>query len=218
MADEPIRVFVVDDHAVVREGLRASFTPVADIVVVGEGATAADGYRGLVTERPDVAIVDLRLPDGHGACLIRDVRSEAPHVRCIAFTSYADDEAFFGALMAGASGFLVKDADPEELHDAVRRVAAGESLLTPDVLDDVRARTQEIPPDHELFAEFTVQERRVLAYVSEGRTNREIAAAMSLAEKTVRNYVSNILTKVGMRNRTELAAHVVRLAGSSPRH
>lgn len=216
MSDQPIRVYVVDDHAVVRHGLRAALEH-EDVTVVGEAGTVADGHAGLLATRPDVAIVDLRLPDGNGVTLIRDVRSSAPHVRCIVFTSFADDEAFFHAMMAGAGGFIVKDVDPTELRAAVRRVAEGESLLTPAMLDEVRARASEVPDD-ELFSDFTPQERRVLGLVSEGCTNREIAATMSLAEKTVRNYVSNILTKMGMRNRTELAAHVVRLAGPSHRH
>lgn len=214
VADEVIQVFLVDDHAVVRDGLRASLERLDRIRVVGEAGTVAEAHEGMLRCQPDVAIVDVRLPDGSGVGLIRDVRSGAPHVRCIVFTSYADSEAFFLAMIAGASGFVLKDIDPDELRDAIETVAAGGSLVTQQMLDDLLAHAGEPAPEDELLAGFTRQERQILKLVSQGMTNREIAGTLSLAEKTVRNYMSNILAKVGMKNRTQLAAHVVRL--SSP--
>lgn len=215
MRGSVIRVFLVDDHAVVRQGLRTTLEEMENVEVVGEAATVADGKEGLLRTGPDVGIIDLRLPDGSGVSLIRDVRSVAPYVHCIIFTSFADDEAFFHSMMAGASGYLVKDVEPAELRRVIETVAAGGSLVTPQMLDNIRARTDETVLEDELLAGFTPQERRILTLVSQGKTNREIGVGLSLAEKTVRNYVSNILAKVGMRNRTQLAAYFVKLANRS---
>lgn len=207
-------MFLVDDHTVVRNGLRVTLEGSNTIEVVGEAGTVAGAREQLLASPPDVAIVDVRLPDGSGVGLIRDVRSGAPHVKCIVFTSFADNEAFFLAMMAGASGFVLKDTDPDELRVAVETVAAGGSLVTQQMLDDLLAHAGDPTPEDELLAGFTTQERHILRLVSQGRTNREIAATLSLAEKTVRNYMSNILAKAGLRNRTQLAAHVVRLASA----
>lgn len=207
---EPIGVFVVDDHEVVREGVRSVLQSVEDFDVVGVAGDVATGMRDLIRARPRVALVDVRLPDGSGVELIRDVRSRLPETRCIIFTSYADDEAFFQSVVAGASGYIVKDADREELTAAIRTVAGGGSLMSRHALDELRARAMTLPPDDDFLAQLTGQERRILAMVAEAMTNREIALELSLAEKTVRNYVSNILAKVGMKNRTQLAAYVAR--------
>lgn len=209
----PVRVFVVDDHAVVREGLRSSLSARPDIDVVGEAGSAAEAVRGIVDRRPDVALVDVRLPDGSGIEVIRDVRSRIPSLRCIVFTSFADDEAFFHSVVAGSSGYVVKDAPLAEVVDSIRTVAAGGSLIRREVIDDLRRRSRSVPADDELLANLTAQERRILEMVTQGMTNREVAAELSLAEKTVRNYVSNILSKVGMKNRTQLAAYVASASG-----
>lgn len=211
MADRPIRVFVVDDHAVVRGGIRYLLSDAADIDVVGEAGSVAAALDGIAAGRPDVAVVDVRLPDGNGVELVREIRSREPTVRCVILTTYADDEAFFHAVVAGACGYLVKDVEAEALETAIRTAAAGGSLIGRDVIDDLRRRATDVPRDDEVLADLTGQERRILRLVAEGQTNREIADNLRLAEKTVRNYMSNILAKVGMRNRTELAAYVARL-------
>lgn len=206
-----IRVFVVDDHAVIRQGLQASLQA-PDIVVVGEAATVADAYTG-IDENVDVAIVDVRLQDGSGVDLIRDLRSDYANLQCVIFTAFDDEEAFLQSAMAGAAGHMTKDAGPDEIVDAIRRVADGQSLISPDALAELRARAEPQLVEDRRLADLTAQERRVLELVARGLTNREIGAHLSLADKTVRNYVSNILAKVGMRNRTEMAAYVATLWG-----
>lgn len=207
-----IRVFVVDDHAVVRDGIRRILEDIDDIRVTGEAGDVSNGLRGIVATQPDVALVDVRLPDGSGVELIRDVRSRVPGTRCVIFTSFADDEAFFQSVVAGASGYVVKDADRAELTAAIRTVAGGGTLMRAETLDALRARATTLPPDDDFLRQLTGQERRILAMVAQGGTNREVALQLSLAEKTVRNYVSSILTKLGMKNRTQLAAYVARAA------
>lgn len=207
-----VRVFVVDDHAVVRGGIVHLLADEASAVVVGEAATVAAALDGIAASRPDVAVVDVRLPDGSGVELVREVRSRYPEVQCIMLTSFADDEAFFNAVVAGAVGYLVKDVEASELSDAVRIAATGRSLIRREVIDDLRRRANEVPPDDRVLADLSAQERRIMGMVTEGLTNREIAARLSLAEKTVRNYMSGILQKVGMRNRTELATYVARMS------
>lgn len=206
--EAPCRVLVVDDHEVVRQGVRRALSSVADIELVAEAATAAEGLRGILTTRPDVALVDVRLPDSSGVELIREIQSRQPQTRCIIFTSAADDEAFFQSVVAGCAGYLVKDVSMPELIAAIRTVAGGGSLVQREVIDDLRRRAQTVPVAPDLFRHLTGQEQRILQMVTHGMTNREIAAELSLAEKTVRNYVSNILGKVGMKNRTQLAAYV----------
>ena len=205
-----VSVFLLDDHTVVREGVRAMLEEAQGFRVAGEAGTAREGLAGIEATRPDVVLVDARLPDGNGVDVIREVRSRRPETRCVIFTSFTDDEAFFQSVVAGASGYLVKDVGAAELTAAVSAVAGGASLIRREVIDDLRRRATTLPPEDELLAELTAQERRILGMVAEGWTNREIALRLSLAEKTVRNYVSNILAKVGMRNRTELATYVAR--------
>jgi two-component system response regulator DevR len=206
--DESYRVMVVDDHDVVRAGVRRALSGVEDIDLIAEAATAAEGLRGILAARPDIALVDVRLPDGSGVELVREIQSRQPQTRCIIFTSAADDEAFFQSVVAGCAGYLVKDVSIPDLVDAIRTVARGGSLVKREVIDDLRRRARSVPIEPDLFRHLTGQEQRILHMVTQGMTNREIAAELSLAEKTVRNYVSNILGKVGMKNRTQLAAYV----------
>ncbi len=206
------RVFLVDDHEIVRAGVRALLDDAGRFDVVGEAATAPEGLQGILRTAPDVAIVDVRLPGGNGIELIREVRSRDPHTRCLMLTSFPDEDAFYQSVVAGAAGYVVKDVLQEELIDAVTQIAAGESLLHPEMVDELRERAVDLPPDDEFLADLTGQEQRILKLVAVGLTNREIAEQLSLAEKTVRNYMSNILSKLGMKNRTEVAAYVAQSA------
>lgn len=207
-----VRVFVLDDHEVVRAGVRALLEETGVFDVVGEGSTVPEGLRGIMRTQPDVAIVDVRLPGGNGIELIREIRSRRPETRCVILTSFPDEDAFYQSVVAGAAGYVVKDVAQEELAAAVQRVASGESLLRPEVVDDLKQRARRLPPDDEFLADLTAQERRILRFVAVGMTNREIAHELSLAEKTVRNYMSNVLSKLGMKNRTEVAAYVAQSA------
>jgi two-component system, NarL family, response regulator DevR len=202
-----VRVFLVDDHEMVRRGLRDLFEEQPDMVVVGEAATAADAVPAIGRLVPDVAVLDARLPDGDGVDVCRDVRSAHPQVACLMFTSYDDEDAIIAAIMAGAAGYLLKQIRGVDLIDAVRRVAAGQSLLDPAVTATVlaRLRSVDVRPSDPLAA-LSDQERRVLALISEGLTNREIGQRLYLAEKTVKNYVSSLLAKLGLGRRAQAAA------------
>jgi DNA-binding NarL/FixJ family response regulator len=206
------RVFLLDDHEVVRAGLRDLLEADGDLVVVGEAGTAEEAMARIPPTRPDVAVLDVRLPDGDGVEVCREIRSAHPEIRCLMLTSFSDDEALFAAIMAGASGYVLKQVRGTDLVDAVRRVAGGESLLDPAVtarvLERIRHRDE---PEDELKA-LTPQERTLLGYVAEGLTNRQIGERMFLAEKTVKNYMSSLLSKLGMSRRTEAAAFGARLA------
>ena len=211
-----IQVFIVDDHDVVREGLMTLLATDPTIEVVGSAGTAGEASKAIVELEPDVAIVDVRLPDGTGIDVARYVRNAVPTVRCVMFTAYSDEDAFLRSVIAGAVGYLPKGAGAIEVVDAVRRAAAGESLIDPDMLD--RLRKRELPGEvfQGLLDQLTPHERRILHLVAQGMTNREIAGELHLAEKTVRNYVSSILGKIGARNRTQLAVYVAQLlAGQS---
>jgi two-component system, NarL family, response regulator DevR len=207
-----VRVFLLDDHEVVRRGLTDLLEADDDLEVVGEAGTAEEALRRLPAARPDVAVLDVRLPDGNGIEVCREIRSQHPEIACLMLTSFADDEAMFAAIMAGAAGFLLKQVRGTELVEGVRRAARGESLLDPAttarVLDRIRTRTDE--PDE--LAGLTPQERVLLDHIAEGLTNRQIGEQMHLAEKTIKNYVSNLLTKLGMSRRTEAAVYAARLA------
>ena len=205
------RVFLLDDHEVVRRGLRELLETEGDLVVVGEAGTAEEALWRVPATSPQVAVLDVRLPDGNGVEVCREIRSRHPEVYCLMLTSFADDEALFAAIMAGASGYVLKQIKGDDLVDAVRRVARGESLLDPAVTQRVFERLRTRPEDDEL-ATLTDQERRVLELISEGLTNRQIGERMFLAEKTVKNYVSNVLAKLGMSRRTEAAAFAARLS------
>jgi two-component system response regulator DevR len=211
-----IRVFLLDDHEVVRRGLTELLKAAGDIEVVGESGSAQEATRRIPALHPDVAVLDARLPDGNGIDVCRDVRAVDPTIKGLILTSYEDDEALFAAIMAGASGYVLKQIRGTDLVDAVRRVAGGQSLLDPAVTRRVLQRIRsgvELP--HELTS-LTDQERKILGYVAEGLTNREIAAQMFLAERTVKNYVSSLLTKLGLQRRTQAAVLATRLIGEHP--
>ncbi|HEX5543175.1 MAG TPA: response regulator transcription factor [Micromonospora sp.] len=208
-----IRVFLLDDHEVVRRGLADLLQSAGDIEVIGESGLAQEAARLIPALRPDVAILDARLPDGNGIDVCRDVRAVDSSIKGLILTSYEDDEALFAAIMAGAAGYVLKQIRGNDLVDAVRRVAAGQSLLDPAVTQRVLERIRSgIEQPRELQA-LTEQERRILEYVAEGMTNREIAGKMFLAEKTVKNYVSSMLAKLGLERRTQAAVLATRLLG-----
>jgi two-component system, NarL family, response regulator DevR len=200
-----IRVFLVDDHEVVRRGLRDLMEAEEDLEVVGDAATAGMALAGIAATSPDVAVLDVRLPDGNGVEVCREVRARDPRVACLMLTSFSDDEALFDAIMAGAAGYLLKDIKGNDLVDAVRRVAGGDSLLDPSVTGKVLERLRKGDEEDPRLKALSDQERRILALIAEGLTNRQIAERMHLAEKTVKNYVSNLLAKLGMQRRTEAA-------------
>jgi two-component system, NarL family, response regulator DevR len=200
-----IRVFLVDDHEVVRRGLRDLMDAEEDLEVVGDAATAGMALAGIAATSPDVAVLDVRLPDGNGVEVCREVRARDPRIACLMLTSFSDDEALFDAIMAGAAGYLLKDIKCNDLVDAVRRVAGGDSLLDPSVTGKVLERLRKGDEEDPRLKALSDQERRILALIAEGLTNRQIAERMHLAEKTVKNYVSNLLAKLGMQRRTEAA-------------
>jgi two-component system, NarL family, response regulator DevR len=206
-----VRVFLLDDHEVVRRGVRDLLEAQDDFEVVGEAGTAAEGLSRIPPTHPDVAVVDMRLPDGNGVEVCREVRSHDPSIQCLILTSFADDEALFDAIMAGAAGYLLKQIKGTDLVDAIRRVAAGQSLLDPNVTARVLERLRRGPEEDERLARLTEQERKILDLIAEGLTNRQIAERIFLAEKTVKNYVSNLLAKLGMERRTEAAVFAARL-------
>lgn len=210
--DGKIRVFLLDDHEVVRRGVHELLSVEGDIEVVGEAGTAADALARIPAVRPDVAVLDVRLPDGSGVEVCREIRSRDESVKCLMLTSFADDEALFDAIMAGASGYVLKAIRGAELLDAVRGVAAGRSLLDPVATARVleRLRAGGTGRDDRL-AHLTDQERRILDLIGEGLTNRQIGERLHLAEKTIKNYVSSLLSKLGMQRRSQAAAYVARM-------
>jgi DNA-binding NarL/FixJ family response regulator len=199
-----IGIFLLDDHEVVRRGVRDMLEAEEDLVVVGEAGSAAEALARASVLRPDVAVLDVRLPDGDGVSVCRELRAGIPDLRCLMLTSFADDEALIGAVMAGAAGYVLKQVHGSDLVGAVRTVAAGGSLLDPEatrlVLDRLRRPEREDPLSH-----LTAQERRILDLIAEGLTNRQIGVEMFLAEKTVKNYVSSLLGKLGLQRRTQAA-------------
>ncbi|KWW98187.1 LuxR family transcriptional regulator [Carbonactinospora thermoautotrophica] len=207
-----IRVFLVDDHEIVRRGVRELLEGEPDMEVVGEASTAAEALARIPAAQPNVAVLDVRLPDSDGVTVCREIRSRLPEVACLMLTSFADDDALFDAIMAGAAGYVLKQIRGSDLVGAVRTVAAGQSLLDPRttarVMERLRAEAER-PPDP--LAGLSEQERRVLELIGEGLTNRQIAERMFLAEKTVKNYVSNLLSKLGMRRRVQAAVFATEL-------
>ncbi|MFI9642422.1 response regulator [Micromonospora sp. NPDC051925] len=208
-----IRVFLLDDHEVVRRGLADLLQSSGDIEVVGESGSAQEASRRIPALRPDVAILDARLPDGNGIDVCRDIRAVDSSIKGLILTSYEDDEALFAAIMAGAAGYVLKQIRGTDLVDAVRRVAAGQSLLDPAITTRVLERIRSGVEQPRELKTLTEQERRILEYVAEGLTNREIAGKMFLAEKTVKNYVSSVLAKLGLERRTQAAVLATRLLG-----
>jgi len=207
-----VRVFLLDDHEVVRRGLADLLQADGDLEVVGEAGTAEEALARIPPTRPDVAVLDVRLPDGNGIEVCREIRSRHPEIACLMLTSFADDEALFSAVMAGAAGFVLKQVRGTELVAGVRRVAAGESLLDPATTARVLDRIRTQPTDADELAGLTPQEKVLLGHIAEGLTNRQIGEQMHLAEKTIKNYVSNLLSKLGMSRRTEAAVYAARLA------
>jgi two-component system response regulator DevR len=209
-----VRVFLLDDHEIVRRGVRELLEVEDDLEVVGEAGTAADALARIPAATPDVAIIDMRLPDGNGVEVCREVRSRNPEVQCVVLTSFADDEALFDSIMAGAAVYLLKQINGSDLVDAVRRVAAGQSLLDPSVTERVLERLRSGPEEDPRLARLTEQERKILDLIAEGLTNRQIGERLFLAEKTVKNYVSNLLAKLGMERRTEAAVFATKLSST----
>jgi DNA-binding NarL/FixJ family response regulator len=207
-----IRVFLLDDHEIVRRGLRDLLSAEPDIEVIGETGTAESALHRIPALRPDVAVLDVRLPDGDGVSVCREIRSALPGTACLMLTSYGDDQALLGAIMAGAAGYVLKQTCGSDLVSAVRTVAAGQSTLdahaTKRVMERLRERIASVDP----LSALTQQEKRVLELIGEGCTNRQIAETMFLSEKTVKNYVSSLLTKLGMQRRAQAAAFATRLA------
>jgi two-component system, NarL family, response regulator DevR len=214
-AAQPIRVFLLDDHEVVRRGVRDMLETAPDLVVVGEASTAADALAAVPALAPDVAVLDVRLPDGDGVSVCRDLRSQLPNLACLMLTSFADDEALVDAIMAGASGYVLKQIHGADLVNAIRTVAAGQSMLdagtTAQVMERLRAGSRTEDP----LSSLSDQERRILDLIGEGLTNRQIGERIFLAEKTVKNYVSNLLAKLGLQRRTQAAVLVSKVRGRS---
>ena len=212
MPDAPLRVMLVDDHEVVREGLRALLNRRPGMTVVGEAGSVAQAIDVAAKQRPDVVIMDVRLPDGSGVEACREIRSQLPATRLIMLTSYADEEAVLASILAGASAYLLKQTRGQQLADAVEAVARGESLLDPQVtmrvLDQVRHLAAAGSGDKQ--SRLTENEFKILKLIAEGKTNREIAAEVYLSDKTVKNYVSSILSKLNLRRRSEAAAYIAR--------
>jgi two-component system response regulator DevR len=216
MGEEKITVYLLDDHEVVREGLRALLEASGDITVVGESGSARDASARIPALRPQVAVLDARLPDGSGIEVCRTVRAIDPSIGALILTSYDDDEALFAAIMAGASGYILKEATGQDLIAAVHHVAAGHSLIDPLLIDRVLDRVRNGPATAPELASLTEQELKLLELVAEGMTNRQIGERMFLAEKTVKNYVSTMLQKLGLERRAQAAALAARLLSEHP--
>ena len=201
----PIRVFLLDAHEIVRRGLADLLSAADDMEVVGEAGTAAEALRRIPAVRPDVALLDGRLPDGSGIDVCRDIRSSYPDIGCLILTSYDDDDALFAAVMAGASGYLLKEIRGSSLLDGIRQVKAGRSMLDPTVTERVMQRLRQGKEQDPRLAGLTERERDILNLITDGLTNRQIGERLFLAEKTVKNYVSGLLAKLGMQRRTQAA-------------
>ena len=205
--ERPIRVFIVDDHELVRRGLIDLLTTTDDLIIVGEAATAGEALRRIPAAAPDVALLDARLPDGSGIDVCREIRSSHENVRCLILTSYDDDEALYAAVMAGASGYLLKQIGGNSLIDGIRQVAAGRSLLDPAVTQKLLDRLRHPVEPDPVAGSLTAREREILDLIADGCTNRQIGERLFIAEKTVKNYVSGLLTKLGMQRRTQAAVY-----------
>ena len=210
MTSEKTRILLCDDHEVVREGLRGLIARQEGMTVVGEAGTVGEVVEAAARTKPDVVIMDVRLPDGSGVEACRTIREARPETKVIMLTSYADDEALFASIIAGASGYLLKQTRGQAVVDAVILVASGRSLLDPDVTGKVLERVRQGRGDDPALGSLTEQERKVLAGLAEGHTNREISEMLFLSEKTVKNYVSRILDKLGLSRRAEAAAYVAK--------
>ena len=206
---KPIKILLVDDHEVVRMGLRTLLERRDNIAVVGEAGTVEEAVAEARRTEPDVIVMDIRLPDGSGVDACREIRDERPDTKVIMLTSYADDEAIYGSIMAGASGYLLKQTRGQDLASAIGRVTAGESLLDPGITEKVLKRMRELAEgESDDLAALTPQERKIIGLIAEGKTNKEIAEDVFLSDKTVKNYVSSILSKLNLRRRSEAAAFI----------
>ena len=212
----PIAVFLLDDHEIVRLGVRDLLETDPGIVVVGEAGTAASALARIPALRPDVAVLDVRLPDGDGVTVCREIRSRMPEVACLMLTSFTDEEALLDAVMAGAAGYMLKQIRGTDLIGAVRTLAAGESMLDPSAAGKLMARLRGDHPKDDPLAGLTGQERRILELIGEGLTNRQIGEQVFLAEKTVKNYVSGLYAKLGMERRAQAAALAARVFTDPP--
>ena len=208
-----VRVYLLDDHEVVRRGVRELLELDGTIVVVGESGSSVEAMQRIPAFRPHVALLDARLPDGSGIDVCRHVRSVDPSIKVLILTSYDDDQALFAAIMAGASGYLLKQVRGSDLVESVRRVARGQSMLDPAMTTQVLQRVRSGSSEDPALAPLTTQERRILALLAEGLTNRELAQRMYLSEKTVKNYVSSVLTKLGLTSRTQAAVFATKHLG-----
>ncbi len=204
-----IKILLVDDHEVVRMGLRTLLERRENIAVVGEAGTVEEAIAAAEHTEPDVIVMDIRLPDGSGVDACREIRGQRPETKVIMLTSYADDEAIYGSIMAGASGYLLKQTRGQDLASAIGRVTAGESLLDPGITEKVLKRMRELAEgESDDLAALTPQERKIIGLIAQGKTNKEIAQDVFLSDKTVKNYVSSILSKLNLRRRSEAAAFI----------
>jgi DNA-binding NarL/FixJ family response regulator len=215
---EPITVFLLDDHEIVRRGVKDMLEAEGDIKVIGEAGTASSALARIPALRPQVAVLDVRLPDGDGVTVCREIRSRMPEVACLMLTSFGDEDALLDAIMAGAAGYVLKQIRGSDLVGAVRTVATGQSMLDSRAASQLMARLRgQSAAKHDPLAGLTPQERRILELIGEGLTNRQIGERMFLAEKTVKNYISGLFAKLGMERRTQAAALAVRVFGESDR-
>jgi DNA-binding NarL/FixJ family response regulator len=205
----PIRVFLVDDHEIVRRGIAELLDAEQDLEVVGEAPTAALARTRIAATRPDVAVLDVRLPDGSGIDVCRDLRATQPEVRCLILTAYDDDDALRAAVIAGASGYVLKDIRGGKLVESVRLAAAGRNLIEPSIANRVVTQLKNTTAPDPLLDTLTLRERQILALIADGLTNRQIGERLKLAEKTVKNYVSSVLSKLGLEHRTQAAILLV---------
>ena len=210
-AQRKIGVFLLDDHEIVRVGVKDLLEAEPDIIVVGEAGTAGSALARIPALKPDVAVLDVQLPDGDGVSVCRDIRSKMPEVACLMLTSFGDDEALFDAIMAGAAGYVLKRIRGTDLVSAVRTLAAGESMLDPEAASRVMKRMRDQTAQSDPLTGLTAQEKRILELIGEGLTNRQIGERLFLAEKTVKNYVSALFVKLGMQRRTQAAAFAARI-------
>jgi DNA-binding NarL/FixJ family response regulator len=211
-----IRVFLLDDHEIVRRGVRDLINAEPGITVIGEAATAASALARIPALKPDVAILDIRLPDGDGVTVCREIRSKMPQLACLMLTSFSDDDALFEAIMAGAAGYVLKQIRGTDLVGAIRTIASGQSLLDPEAASRVMRRMRDQAATTDPLASLTDQERRILALIGEGLTNRQIGDRLFLAEKTVKNYISALFAKLGMQRRAQAAAYAARVFERRP--
>jgi DNA-binding NarL/FixJ family response regulator len=211
-----ITVFLLDDHEIVRRGVRDLINAEAGITVIGEAATAASALARIPALKPDVAVLDIRLPDGDGVTVCREIRSKMPQVACLMLTSFSDDDALFDAIMAGAAGYVLKQIRGTDLIGAIRTIASGQSLLDPEAASRVMRRMRDQAAATDPLGSLTDQERRILALIGEGLTNRQIGDRLFLAEKTVKNYVSALFAKLGMQRRAQAAAYATRVFEQHP--